>query len=70
MRCHVATQQEHGVTQLEIESDPERQLSHWLLGFPEYIAMDNKTFSSHPDDQVLLPEFNSMTREREGDREW
>ena len=57
----VATQQAHEATQLEIESDPDRQFSHWLLVFPENIALDNKTFSGHP--EKVLPEFNCMTLE-------
>jgi hypothetical protein len=57
----VATRQAHEAAQLEIKSDPHRQFSHWLLIFPEQVALDNKTFSKHP--HKVIPSFNSMTLE-------
>jgi hypothetical protein len=59
----VATQQAHEAVQLEIKSDPHRQFSHWLLVFPEHVALDNTTFSKHP--SKVKPEFNSMTIEED-----
>jgi hypothetical protein len=61
----IATRQAHEAAQLEIKSDPHRQFSHWLLIFPEHVALDNKIFSKHP--HKVTPSFNSMTLEAADD---
>jgi hypothetical protein len=56
-----ATEQAHAATELEIAADQSRQLSYWLLVFPENITLDNQIFS---DDNVNLePGYNAMSTE-------